>query len=91
MTSADRIRDVVALVPLLAGIGVFFYARYRLTELSAGRYAAAAGRPFLEQTIYWDRVADAALWTVAIGCVFAVVSALWPRIRLARSLRHDSP
>ena len=84
ITGGDRIRDVLALLVLLAGVGLFFYSRYRLTELGAGRFAPTPlGRPLIEQAIRWHRLANAGLWTAAVGCLVAVVSALWPRLRRA--------
>ena len=80
-SGAQRLADGVALALIVGGVGLFFYARYRLQLLAANQITRVEGHWAVEQFMHYWRLSSAGLWTAGAGLVLAVGLALWQRRR----------
>ena len=82
---ADRIRDLVALALVLAGVGLYMYAGAGMRALAAGQVQGDVAHPLMA---HWDRY-----WKLSrLGLVLAgtgVAVGIWSFVRLVQ--RRPAP
>lgn len=74
--TVDRIADAVAASFIVAGVGLFLFARQSLTSLANGTYRVAAGSSYVARADVHAAQSKLGLWLAALGLAIAIASAL---------------
>ena len=77
----DRIIDAAALLLVLAGVGLFAFARHALTGIGAGTRETPQGISAVAVTDFHVVQSTLGLWIVGVGVLVGVVAAVRHRVR----------
>jgi hypothetical protein len=70
----DRVLDAGAAALLLAGTGMFLFARYSLTSLANGTYMVPKGVTFVSRADLHSAQSQTGLWLAAAGLLMSLVA-----------------
>jgi hypothetical protein len=71
----DRVLDAGAAALLLAGTGMFLFARYSLTSLANGTYTVPKGVTFVSRADLHAAQSQTGLWLAAAGLLMSLIAA----------------
>jgi uncharacterized membrane protein len=78
---ADRWWDVLAVLFVLGGVALYFFARHALAALASGTYTVPNGVTYLSRTDLHVAETRLALWMVGTGIAVGILAAVRHHLR----------